>query len=161
MLKKLFISFIKEYLFWILFFFICRSIFLLYNIGELKEISFWEIISTFWNALYLDTSMASYLLAITFICFTLFGFFNRKIFLAINKAYIFIIVVLFSLITIAELKIYDEWGTKLNIKGIKFLEHPSEVINSTSNSFLIFGFIAVGILSFIGFYLHKKITILI
>jgi len=157
MFKKLFIFFFREYLFWMVFFFICRSIFLIYNSSELKEISFWETISTFLNSLYLDTSMSSYFLAFTFICFSLFGFFNRTIFFIINRAYVVVILFLFSLITIAELKIYDEWGTKLNIKAIRFLEHPSEVINSTSTSFLIFGFIAVGILSFIGFYMHKKI----
>lgn len=158
MLKKLFISFLWEYLFWLTFFFICRTIFLLYNTGELKGISFWETISVFWNAIYLDTSMASYFLSITFIILSLFAFFNRKYFLVMNRIYVVVVVILFSLISIAELKIYDEWGTKLTIKAIRFLEHPSEVINSTSTSFLTFGFIAVGILSFFGFFLHKKIT---
>lgn len=157
MLKKLFISFLREYFFWLIFFFICRSIFLLYNVDELKGISFRETISAFWNALYLDTSMASYFLCFSFLWFSLFGFFNQKIFLIINRVYVVVILFVFSLITVSELKIYDEWGTKLNIKGIRFLEHPSEVINSTGTSFLIAGFIAVGILSFIGFYLHKKI----
>lgn len=156
MLRKLFSSFFREYLFWLIFFLICRSVFLLYNIRELKGISFLEILSTFSNALYLDTSMASYFLAFTFICFSFFGFFNRKIFLDINRVYILIILILFSLITVSELKIYDEWGTKLNIRAIRFLDNPSEVINSTATAFLVFGLIAAAILSFIGFYMHKK-----
>ena len=159
MLKKLFVSFLREYLFWLIFFFICRSIFILYNISELKGISFWETLSTFWNAIYLDTSMTSYFLFFTLLCFSLLGFFNRKNFLTINRMYVFILLFLFSLIVIAELKIYDEWGTKLTIKAIRFLEHPLEVINSTSTSFLIFGFMGVGILSFTGFFLHKKISV--
>ncbi|MBI3501262.1 MAG: sulfatase-like hydrolase/transferase [Bacteroidetes bacterium] len=113
--------------------------------------------STFFQAIYLDTSMACYFLAFTFLCYILFGFFSKKIFLLINRIYVAIILFLYSIIVIPELKIYDEWGTKMNIKAIRFWEHPSEVINSTSTGFLIFGFIAIGILTFIGFFIHKKI----
>ena len=157
MLKKLFISFFKEYLFWLLFFAICRFIFLIYNVSELKGISFGDILSTFFQAIYLDTSMACYFLAFTFFCYSLFGFFNNKVFLTVNKIYVTIILFLFSSIVIPELKIYDEWGTKMNIKAIHFWEHPSEVINSTSTGFLISGLIAIAILTFIGIFLHKKI----
>ena len=160
MLKKLFIYFFREYLFWMVFFFICRSIFLVYNFDEMKEISFGEILSAFWQALYLDTSLASYFLGFTFFIFSIHVFFPKKIFINIYKIYVIILLVLLSLITIAELEIYNEWGTKLNVKAIKFLEHPSEVISSTRTSFLILGCIAVGILSSIGYFLHKKIMIL-
>ncbi|MEK6615741.1 MAG: sulfatase, partial [Bacteroidota bacterium] len=97
MLKKLLVLFLRECLFWLIFFFICRSIFLLYTISELKGISFRESISTFWFAIYLDTSMASYFLGISFILFSLLGFFNQKVFLIINCVYVITLVVFFSL----------------------------------------------------------------
>ncbi|MBI4931888.1 MAG: sulfatase-like hydrolase/transferase [Bacteroidetes bacterium] len=158
MLKNLFISFLRQYLFWLAFFFICRTIFLLYNAGELKGIGFGEIISTYWNALYLDTSMASYLLAFSVLIIPVYSFFPKKIIFNIHKGYVIIILAIFSLITIAELETYDEWGTKLNIKGLRFLEHPSEVVNSTSTTFLIIGFLSVGILTWLGMFLCKKIA---
>lgn len=154
---KLFIRFLCEYIFWLIFFLICRSIFLFYNWNELKGIPFTEVISVYWHALYLDTSIAFYFLVLSFICFSFLGSFNRKIFLVINRVYVVIILFLFSIITIAELEIYDEWGTKLNLKAIRFLRQPSEVIHSANTTFLVFGFFAAGILALIGFYLHKKI----
>src|SRR5438105_2216625 len=109
MLKKLFISFVREYLFWLAFFFVCRAIFLLYNLGEMKGIPFWEVISTFWHSLYLDTSMTCYFLGFSFLCYSLFGFFGQSVFLVINRVYVLLVLILFSLVTVAELKIYDEW----------------------------------------------------
>lgn len=142
-----------------IFFLLCRVIFLIHNANELEKISLFEILAVFWNAVHLDTSTACYFLSITFLLFTLYGFFRKKIFLIFNRFYTGIIIFLFSTIVISELKIYDEWGVKLNIKAISFLEHPSEVIDSTPTTFLIFGTIGIGLLTFVGIYLHKKITL--
>ncbi len=148
----------RQYLFWIVFFIICRSIFILYNMDELKGVSIGEIISTFWQALYLDTSMACYFLGFSFLIFSIYSFLPKKLISAIHSGYILILLALFSLITITELKTYREWGTKLTIKGVRFLQHPMEVINSTSTSFLIFGLIAAALLTYAGFFLYKKIS---
>ena len=156
MLKNLFLAFLRQYLFWMVFFFICRSIFLIYNTNELRGISFLEILSVFWNAIYLDTSMACYLLGFSALIIPLYAFFSKKIISLIHKGYVILILIIFSLITIAEFETYDEWGTKLNVKGLRFLQHPSEVINSTSTLFLILGFISVALLAAAGNYIYQK-----
>ena len=158
MLKKLFISFFLQYLFWMSSFFICRSIFLLYNFHELKGVPIGEILSTFWVALYLDTSMACYLLAFSFLIIPVYSFLPKKFIAVINLSYVMILIVIFSLITIAELDIFDEWGTKFTVKALQYLQHPSEILNSSPTSFLIIGFIAVAVLTFAGYFLYKKIS---
>ena len=157
MLKNLFIHITRQYLFWMLFFFICRCIFLIYNIGELHGIPFKEIIATFGHSLSLDTSFACYFLAFSFLVFTLYAIIPLKVFQAIHSVYVILLLLLFSLITIAELEIYKEWGTKLSTKALKYLQNPSEVVHSTSVSFLILGFSAVGLLVVGAYYLWKKI----
>ena len=62
----------------------------------------------------------------------------------------------FSLITISELSIYDEWGSKFSVKALLFLEHPSEVINSAPALFLILGLLASALLVFAGNYLYQR-----
>lgn len=123
----------------------------------MKGIPFLEIASTYVHALYLDTSWASYLLVIPFLLFVIYSFTGWKLALKIHTIYILLIVLIFALISVAELEIFNEWGTKINVKAINFLKHPPEVIHSTRTSFLFMGFIGVGILSFLGFLLHKKI----
>jgi len=158
MLKQLFTQIIKQYLFWMIFFFICRSIFLLYNLTEIDTIAFGEIVSAFWHGLYLDTSFACYFLGFSFVIFCLYAFIPKKIFHTVHLVYVLLLLVLFSLVTIAELEIYHEWGSKLTVKALRFLQNPSEVFHSTSVGFLIFGFIAVGVLTYAGYFLLKKIN---
>ncbi len=160
MLKRLCIAFFRQYLFWLAFFFIGRFVFLLYNISELKSISFFQITLTFYHALYLDTSMAAYLLAFSFIMLPVYALFTTSLVAIIHKLYIIIMIIVFSIIAIADLETYDEWGTKLNIKGLKFLEHPSEAFNSVSNKFLLFGFLAVVLLTWLGVMLYDKINVI-
>ncbi len=159
MLKKLPFTFLREYLFWLAFFAVCRTVFLLYNLDELKGIGFGEILSAYVHALYLDTSMASYLLAVPFLLFFLAYAFSRNIFLRINTVYSVIIIALLSLITVSELEIYNEWGVKLNVKALKFLEHPAEVLNTVRTSFLVFGLLGAAALIFAGIYLRKKMCV--
>lgn len=158
MKQNIFISFIREYFFWMLFFLVCRSIFLFFNTDELGGISFLEIIAVYWNALYLDTSMAGYVLVFSFIVFSVNGFAPKRIFNKIHNGYVLLLLILFALITIAELEIYNEWGTKFNVKAILFLEHPAEVIGSVRTSFLIIGIIGTIVLVLAGKFLHRKIS---
>jgi phosphoglycerol transferase MdoB-like AlkP superfamily enzyme len=158
MFKSPFIALLRQYLFWMIFFFICRSIFILYNLDELKGVGIGEILSTFWQALYLDTSMACYFLAFSFLIFFIYSLFPKKILANIHKAYILLLLIIFSLIIIAELEIYNEWGAKLNVKAIHFLAHPAEVINSSKTSFLVFGLMASALVAYTGFLIYNKIS---
>lgn len=157
MLKNLFIRIIRQYLFWMLFFFICRCVFLLYNTDELGGISFLEIISCFWYGVYLDTSFTCYFLGFSFLLFVVSAFVPHKIIQTIHSVYVLLLLLLVALITVAELEIYNEWGSKLSVKAIRFLQNPVEVIHSTSMAFLIFGFAGVGLLVYGGFFLWKKV----
>ncbi len=121
-------------------------------------IEFGEIMAAYWNAFYLDTSMASYLLAFSFLVIAVYAFFPKRMIAILHHIYVGIILFLFSIITVTELETYDEWGTKLTVKGLRFLQHPSEVINSTSTKFLFFGFLFVGLLTWFGMFLYKQLS---
>lgn len=155
--KTVFKYFALEYISWLVFFALCRSIFLIYNLDEIKSISFFETLSTYKHALYLDTSAASYFLIISFLFLFLYSLAPRPIFLKMNTIYVIIVMVCLSFIAIAEIEIYNEWGTKITIKAIRFLKTPTEVIGSVRTSFLLLGLLSVGILTFVGFFIRKKI----
>ncbi|MBI5220099.1 MAG: sulfatase-like hydrolase/transferase [Bacteroidia bacterium] len=125
---------------------------------ELKGASFTEVFPVFWQALYLDTSMACYFLWFSFLIFSVYVFIPSKIIATIHKAYILILLIIFSLMVIAELDIYNEWGVKINVKAIHFLAHPQEVINSSPTSFLLFGLMAVAVLTYAGVFIYNRIS---
>lgn len=133
---KSFLVFSRFFLFWIIFFFLERLIFLIYFSERVSYLETTEIISTFWHALRLDFSMAAYISVIPAIFYVIFLFLpSVKLPKIIAKSYVIFLVVLFSIIAISNLNLYREWGSKINFRAVEMgLNSPKEAIASTSSS---------------------------
>ncbi|GAB4252448.1 MAG: LTA synthase family protein [Vicingaceae bacterium] len=148
--------FFKHFLFWLFFFTIPRTVFIIYNWGDFSTFPFIEILETYFYGLYLDTSTACYLLGLTFLFLSLQGFFKSTFLNLINKYYVFILIVLTACITASELPIYKEWGRKIDYKALKYLQHPSEVFSTASWSQIILGMFLIITESLFGFWAYNK-----
>ncbi len=115
-------------------FFSARTLFLVYHFNLLKAepIPFSEILMTYWVAIPLGISTASYLIGFTFLLTLILFFVKSKYFFIADKVYMIIAIAVFSLIICGELGIYEEWRTKLNIKALYYLKNPGEVYESAS-----------------------------
>ena len=155
---KILSSLIKQLVFWLLYFVIIRIIYLLYNLNFVlaEEVNFWEVISSFYYALNLDIATACYILLIPFIILVVQSFYSPSWINNINKIYTLIILILFSLITTAELGVYEEWKTKLHYKALTQATHPSEIYNSTE-TYIFFILLGIFIIEVYGsFYIYRK-----
>ncbi len=160
MTKAVIVSFLKQYLFWILFFILGRTIFILGNINELSGTGISEILLTYWYAIYLDISTACYIMSVSFVFLFLSSLFWQKLFGILNLYYTYLVVLVMSVIIAGELGIYDEWGTKLNYKAITYLLHPDEIIKTAKVSVIITGILVIIIQCFAGFYFYRKFVYL-
>lgn len=135
MLKSFFV-FIRFYLFWLLFFFIDRLIFLVYFSDRLSHIKISEIASTFFYAIRLDSSMVGYISIIPLIFYLTLLFLPRiKFPESIGKYYIIFFVLIFSIITIFNLNLYREWGSKINYRALDLaFNSTKEAVASSSSS---------------------------
>ena len=156
MLKSL--SFIPKYfLFWMLFFFLNRSVFELWYADRLAGSSFLDISKTFLLGTHMDASMAGYICIIPFLLFfTTYlvpNFDFKKYFI---KYYTYLLVFLTSLFTLIDINIYREWGTKFNYRAIDFfLTSTSDAVASGSSSPITASLIALIILTLIGIWTYK------
>jgi phosphoglycerol transferase MdoB-like AlkP superfamily enzyme len=157
-MKKIPVIFLRLFFFWLLFFQIARLIFLLWNRNEFSGCGFWGTMGVFFHAVYLDTAMTSYFLILPYLLFTLALFFEKEFFLKISKYFTIVLIVMVSMITMAELPIYDEWHTKLTFKAISYLAIPSEVVHTASGKQLFFGVVAISLLSWLGIFLLRKLV---
>ena len=153
---QLSILLLRNYCFWMFFFAACRLIFLVYNQEEVGAAPWFEILRTFSNALYVDTSVASYILAFPLFLIILYGFSNKALFLKINEIYTFIILFLISILILTELPLYDEWAHKFTYKALWFLQQPSEVLHTASWFQLITIFFGTIIMTLLFFWLYRK-----
>ncbi|MCK4568686.1 MAG: LTA synthase family protein [Bacteroidales bacterium] len=153
---RIFASLLRQFIFWLLFFALNRTIFLVYynNLISLESPGFGEVMAGFWHALRLDVSTASYLLILPFFLLLFQSLINSRIFDLANKVYTAIVILAYTLITTAELGIYAEWKTKLHYKALHYLSNPDEIYNSASTwqfIWLVVIFVIVVIISIIAY----------
>src|ERR1700749_4573810 len=135
MLRSL-ISFIKFFLFWLLFFILTRATFELYFYTKLKGVSFGEIAKTFLYGIRMDASATAYIATIPLLVFIINWFIpNRTIKNIWLKVYVWVLLFFISLIAIVDLGIFTEWGAKVNFRAFDTLYNsPSESMSSTASS---------------------------
>lgn len=143
---KSFTVFSRFFLFWIIFFFLDRLIFLIYFSDKIANSGLKEILSTFWYALRLDTSMIAYLSAIPLLVYLILLFLPRLHFpKIISRIYVFFFVLIFSLISGANLNLYREWGSKINYRALDLAFNSTrEALASSSSSPIL---LSLGILT--------------
>lgn len=135
MFKSL-IFFIRFYIFWLLFFFLDRLMFLLIYHKKLAMVPLSETMATFYHAISLDLSMAAYLAIIPMGGFIYWFLSGRKVVeLKWISTYNIVLIVLFSIISVINFNIYREWGSKVNAKAIGFaISTPTEALASSASS---------------------------
>jgi hypothetical protein len=132
---KSYLIFLRFFLFWIIFFFIERLIFLIYFSDKFSGSGFMEILSTFVYALRLDASMAAYLSAIPLLIYVTSLLLKRSLPALAGRIYVTFFIIFFSIVAIGNLNIYREWGTKINYRVVDLVfNSPNEVIASSSSA---------------------------
>jgi len=156
LIKESLKSISKQIVFWLVFFAFARIVFLIYYNRYLTDIDIVSIMGIFWHALKLDISTICYFLAFPFLWLAFQSFLHRNWMNKVILIYTTIIIFIYSLITTAEIGVYDDWQTKLSSKAIKYLSNPGEVYGSVSSStFFLLLFILL-LQSSAGFFVFRK-----
>ncbi len=158
-MKKVIYSFLRQLLFWILFFDFTRVVFLLYHFRLIvaEKIRLFDILGVFWYSLKLDLATVGYIMIFPFLLLVIQSIWSPRWFNYINKVYTAVLIFAYSLTTAGEMGIYSEWKTKLTYKVIKYLSHPSEIYNSAESGVFLFLLILLVFLFFAGFISYLKI----
>jgi len=124
---------IKYWLFYILFFELCRIIFLLFNYREFVTSGIASTTRSLIYGLRMDMSMSAYI-CIPICIFLLLGifipFFSIKRLPIVYSALILFFIILMVLI---DLYSYKAWGYRLDAGFLKYLNNPSEAYASIGN----------------------------
>jgi phosphoglycerol transferase MdoB-like AlkP superfamily enzyme len=145
---------------WIVFFQLARGVFLVYHLAQTRQLPLETSLLSFLYGLRMDLSMATYILAPACLCVLLsvfIPFFQRPI---IFKVYSYLILFVVLLIVVADLEIYEAWGTRLDATPLKYLTTPKEVWASISHLpifFIVFLFLVfyVGLCLVYGILINK------
>jgi len=154
------LALLRYFFIWIIFFFLERIVFLLYFRDKIKGASVPEILKSFGYGIRIDASAAAYVCVLPLLVFViLWNFSFRNFSSKVLRYYTLTFVVVSALLTVINLNIYREWGSKLNYRAFEFaLASPGEALASSESSPLLFTFFVLALLITAGFFLFKNIT---
>ncbi|MES2809298.1 MAG: sulfatase-like hydrolase/transferase [Bacteroidota bacterium] len=135
MLRSLY-SFLRFYLFWLLFFALTRAVFEVYFYTKFIGVSLLDIAKTFIYGIRMDASATAYIAIIPLLIFVINWFINSKPISHIwLKLYTWFCLFCISLIAVVDLGIFVEWGAKVNFRAFDTLYNsPAESMSSTASS---------------------------
>lgn len=130
------IALMRIMLFWLVFFAIHRLFFLIYHLDliRLEDIRFQEGLNTFVAAFSLDISTAAYLSLVPFLLLLLRSQLSKIVVDRGMQLYMLLTIVLYTIVSLAEVGLYAEWKTKLSHKALSYLKEPSEILQTASTT---------------------------
>src|SRR5690606_25366728 len=123
-MKKLLITFLKYFLFWIIYFVVSKLIFLIYNYDLTKSLTFSEISGIFFHGLKMDLSMSGYLMLIPGIVLSFSFIMSPAILNGILKIYTFLLLLIITFLNLLDLGLYPHWGTRVAISAFDYIGDP-------------------------------------
>jgi phosphoglycerol transferase MdoB-like AlkP superfamily enzyme len=153
-----FLGFTLRYVgFWLIYFLLCRLAFVGYHFSKLSGFSPLTVAGIFGFGAYADLSTACYVTVIPYLVWfanSIFPFRGARRFIS---AYSCFLIALTSLISIADLQVYREWGTKLNAQAVAYLRYPQEAFASVSSSPILLLVPFACLLTAAGVFLYRAI----
>lgn len=136
---------IRLIIFWLLFFISFRILFLIYQHAKIPNDTHSETGRSFLYALPIDISVACVMAFIPFILWIFQQFYKTRIIHRINLTYNYGLIILTSLLSVTNIKMFGEWGELLSITILKHLFYPSQSLSFLSlwSVLLLFAFSAL------------------
>jgi phosphoglycerol transferase MdoB-like AlkP superfamily enzyme len=135
-------------LFWLAFFVTGKAVFLAWYWAQTKGLGIGAIFGAFFYGLRMDAAATAYVSALVFILVALSAMvpwrFVRPLILGWTVFLLFIVVGL----TIGDLKLYEEWGFRIDATWVRYMETPSGVAATIADTPLA-GLLTVGLLLFV------------
>ena len=142
--------------FWFLFFALFRVLFIVYHHAKIPDGQHSETSLSFFYALPLDLSMICAILLIPYILWSLQQFYKTRTIHRINLGFNFLIIILVSVLSVFNLKMYGEYSTLLSTQEFANILYPKEPITFLSLWSLLIMLVASGLLAMIGIRAYRK-----
>lgn len=154
--KYQFFRLLRYILFWMIFFWFDKIIFLIYNLEQSAALNWKEIAGIFFYGSRMDISTSCYLIALPallllFRHFIPAGFINRFV-----RIYTIAIIVVSSLLIAFDLGLYPHWGTRVNATIFNYIDEPQALAASVSLAVIGITVLMVLIISLFFSWLYSR-----
>lgn len=127
---KTVIIFLKYLLYWLIYFWVSKLVFLLANYSLSSNVEFIEFIKIFLIGTKMDLSMAAYLTVLPGLILAVSFLFSTKILNVIFKIYTVIILMITTFLNVLDLALFPHWGTRVGINAFNYVGDFKGVISN-------------------------------
>ncbi|MFC6223852.1 LTA synthase family protein [Hymenobacter artigasi] len=140
----------RYFFFWLVFFELCRGLFLGYQYKATAQLSVAEVLGSMGHGLRLDASAAAYVCLIPFLLFVIGSLLPRFPLQRLITGYSAVIGLVLAVLVTADLELYRVWGFRLDDTPLQYLNSPQEMAASAGSApiglllALLLGLLGVG-----------------
>ncbi len=154
-MKKRISFFVLMGIFWLLFFEVCRTLFLAFHFRQSMDLSAFDFLMILSLGLRMDAAMAAYWLITTGLLFTFSPFLSNLKIYRTHNLFVIVLLLFSCLIVITDLELYKHWGFRMNTTPLFYVgKEAAGSVNSISLVILIILF-SLLFASFLLFYWRK------
>src|SRR4030042_387629 len=157
-MKKRLIAILAYSLFWLVFFFFARLFFIATHSREAFQFSAGALAATLLHGIKLDISATSYILILPLLLMIPGIYFNGKWFNRFLLWYTSLIIIISSIIVVADTLLYKYWGFRMDYTALQYLNTPKEVVASVTFLQILLVSLAVILISLAFILLYNKIV---
>lgn len=150
---------IRLIIFWLLFFISFRILFLIYQHAKIPDDGHSETGLGFCYALPIDISVACVIALVPFVLWCFQQFYKTRLIHRINRAYNYSLIILTSLLSVTNIKMYGEWNNLLSIQILKTLCYPSQSLSFFSVWSIILLFAFSALFAYLGIRIYREYII--
>jgi phosphoglycerol transferase MdoB-like AlkP superfamily enzyme len=144
--------------FWMCYFLSFRILFIIYNSSKIQDGNIGDTLLSFVYALRLDFATACILSIFPFFLWAIQQFTKLKLIHNINKFFNLSIITIITLLSVSNIKLYNEWGIQLTARALQYIFYPEEILAFIGTQELIGLFILLFILLFSAIKIYLNIS---
>lgn len=137
---------LKYYLFWLLYAFIARLLFLFFFWTKTVSLGAYEYFMIFKKGLWMDASLGGYVLLVSCVLLTVFYLTPMRIVKPVFRWFNVALLLIFTAIVLGDMQVFKIWGYHLDGAAVQYLKTPKEAAASASVLIWLFSLIALSLI---------------
>ena len=150
---------LKYYLFWIVFSWVAKIIFLIYQYKETATLTGHDYVMLFVKGFRMDLSFGGYVMLLACIVMAIGVFLSVKAVKRIFSCLTILLLAISSLVVVGDLELFKNWGYHMDATPLFYLKTPGEAMASTPTSLVLLLLLlyAIMVALFYGLY-HRWVS---
>lgn len=150
---------LKYYLFWIVFSWVAKIIFLIYQYKETATLTGHDYVMLFVKGFRMDLSFGGYVMLLACIVMAIGVFLSVKAVKRIFSCLTILLLAISSLVVVGDLELFKNWGYHMDATPLFYLKTPGEAMASTPTSLVLLLLLlyAIMVVLFYGLY-HRWVS---